>query len=148
MSKHLTQEQFARSFVEGASGAEWEHLTECSECQTELDRFGGTVSALRLAVRGRVDTHIATQAFDLPVARHTPNTRWALTAAAILLFGIAPLLVERPREAPEASSAEASPEAFMNAINLHLSRTTPSPMEPMLSLIPRDIYLAEVGGAQ
>ena len=148
MSKHLTQEQFARCFVEGASGTEWEHLTECSECQTELDRFGGTVSALRLAVRGRVDAHVVTQTFDLPVARQTPKTRWALAAAALLLFGIAPFLTERPPQAVDESPAEASPEALMNAINLHLSRTMPSPMEPMMSLIPRDVYVTELGGVQ
>jgi hypothetical protein len=148
MSKHLTHEQFARCFVEGASGAEWEHLTECAACQTELDRFGSAVSALRLAVRGRVDAQVTTQAFVMPVARHTQKTRWALAAAAILLLGVAPLLIERPRGATEASSAEASPEVLMNAINLHLSRTMPSPMEPMMSLIPSDIYVTESGEIQ
>jgi sugar (pentulose or hexulose) kinase len=148
MTKHLTEEQFARCFVEGASGAAWEHLTECSECQTELDRFGGTVASLRLAVRGRVDAQAAAQAFDMPMARHTSKTAWALAAAAVLLLGIAPFLMEMPHEALEASSAEPSPEALMNAISLHLSRTMPSPMEPMMSLIPSDVYITESGEIQ
>jgi hypothetical protein len=95
-----------------------------------------------------VDAQVATQAFEIPVARHTPRTRRALAAAAVLLLGVVPFLTERPRETPEASAAETSPEALMDAISLHLSRTMPSPMEPMMSLIPSDVYITESGEIQ
>lgn len=153
MSNHLTQEQFARCFVEGASGTAWEHLAECAACQAELDRFGNTVSSLRRAIHSRVDDRVASSAPNVtaiprpePVRR--PRRAWAAAMAASLILGTLPFLMQKPQEDAQSPVAEASPEALMNAVNLHLSRTMPSPMEPILSLIPRDIYLTELGGVQ
>jgi hypothetical protein len=147
MSKHLTEEQFATCFVEGASGAAWEHLAECSACQSELDRLGSTVSSLRHAIRNRVDNQVPSSvAQPAPVRR--PKVAWAAAVAATLILGTLPLLLRKPQEIAVNTAEETSPEVLMNAINLHLSRTMPSPMEPMLSLIPSDLYLTESGEIQ
>jgi hypothetical protein len=145
MSNHLSQEQFARCFVGAASDEERRHVRECAECRAELDDFGNTVATLRHAIRSRVDEQPSIQTVAV---RHVPKTRWALAAAATLLIGVIPFLTERPGGFIEETPAETSAEALMNAINLHLSRTVPSPMEPMMSLISSDASLAESGGMQ
>jgi hypothetical protein len=73
---------------------------------------------------------------------------WAAAVAATLILGTLPLLLRKPQEIAVTTAEEASPEVLMNAINLHLSRTMPSPMEPMMSLIPSDLYLTESGEIQ
>jgi hypothetical protein len=47
------------------------------------------------------------------------------------------------------ASQTISPEdttVFIDAVNLHLSRTLPAPMEPILALIPEDLSPADSGG--
>lgn len=157
MSNHLSQEQFAKCFVAGSTSAskdERQHLAECPKCQAELDSFGNTVSSLRLAIRGRVDERVAAQPGDItpisvrPAVDRMPTMGWALATAAVLLLGLVPFLTQKPREAIEEVTVETNADALMNAINLHLSRTVPSPMEPMMSLIPSDGSITESGGVQ
>ena len=47
MSDHLTPDQFAKCFVNGAEGLELRHITECPRCSDELDRFGSAVASFR-----------------------------------------------------------------------------------------------------
>jgi hypothetical protein len=65
---------------------------------------------------------------------------------AVLLLGIAPFLIEKPAAIEETSTQ--SPEALMEEINVHLSRTIPSPMEPMMPLMPSDESITQSGGVQ
>jgi len=155
MNNHLSQEQFARYFVGEPTNEERRHVLECAECSRELDRFGDTVLSLRRVVRERVDTHVASRPHEgtpfftgqLQVGRR--EIRAALVAAAVILLGIIPLLTsERPQRPVRETSTEQSAEALMNAINLHLSRTVPSPLEPVWSLIPNGQYITQSGGVQ
>jgi anti-sigma factor RsiW len=147
MNSHLSQKQFARCFVGVCTNEEREHLADCAECRAELDSFGNTVSSLRHAIRGRVDAQMeARPSAVVPVS--IPATipgmrkvRWVVATAAVLLFGMIPFLTsEKPQAVTVTSNmpVETSPDALMNAINVHLSRTIPAPMEPMMSLIPSD----------
>jgi hypothetical protein len=43
---------------------------------------------------------------------------------------------------------ETNPDAVMDRVNRHLSRTVPAPMEPMMSLIPREELISKPGGVQ
>ena len=145
MNGHLSQEQFAKCFVGAASNEERQHLLECTECTAELNGFGKTVSALRLAIRRQVDVHVnqpPTEIAVQPAASVMRRLGWALATAAVLLIGIVPVLTSRKPQIELANSgpkpAAASPDDLMNAINVHLSRTIPAPMEPMMSLIPSD----------
>ena len=138
MNPHLSQEQFARCFVDAATGEELRHIAACGVCKSELEDFGKTVSSLRHAIRERVDSQIAIQPFVPRDSQPLPMTRWALVAAMALLFGLAPFLTTFPVKESRriaVSSSEAS-EVLMDSINVHLSRTVPSPMEPMMSLLP------------
>ena len=50
------------------------------------------------------------------------------------------------QEAAVQASGE-TPDAIMNRVNSHLSRTLPAPMEPMMSLIPKEL-MNKQGGVQ
>jgi predicted anti-sigma-YlaC factor YlaD len=151
MNTHLSDEQFAKCFTGVATNPERRHLSECSECRAELRRFGETLTSLRGAVRRHVEDHVQALAGNpiavRPVSAGNPAMRWALMTATVLLLGVIPwVLLERPQ--PVAESAPETPDALMDAINLHLSRTVPSPMEPMMSLIERDVFITDSGGMQ
>jgi len=148
MKPHLSQEQFARCFVGAATAEEQSHISDCGECLAELESFATSVATLRSAIRERVDVHVATQPVLSLKLDSLPQVRWALATVVILLIGMLPLLATLPvrnvRHAPVATS----PDALMDAINVHLSRSVPSPMEPMMSLLPGDEVVIEIGGIQ
>jgi predicted anti-sigma-YlaC factor YlaD len=156
MKPHLSQEQFARCFLGTAASVERRHLLDCGECRQELESFATSVASLRSAIRGRVDSHdgahdgahTATQPVFSPGFDRMPQARWALASVAILLIGMLPLLTTLPARNVHPAPVATSPEALMNAINVHLSRTVPSPMEPMMSLVPGDKVLIVIGGIQ
>ena len=152
MKPHLSQEQFARCFLGTAASEERSHLLDCGECRQELVSFATSVASLRSAIRGRVDAHdgahTATQPVFSPGFDRMPQARWALASVAILLIGMLPLLTTLPARNVHSAPVATSPEALMNAINVHLSRTVPSPMEPMMSLVPGDKVLIVIGGIQ
>ena len=136
MNPHLSPEQFARCFVSIGSRRELHHVAGCSACREELEAFERTVSSFRLALRGHVDESAAVSRAKLPPPATSPRLRWAVVAVTVsVLLGMIPLLTERPSNPPEVPVAS-SPDALMNAVNLHLSRTLPSPMEPVMSLLP------------
>ena len=148
MKQHMSQEQFSRCFLGTATSEERRHLLDCGECRLELETFATSVAFLRSAIRGRVDARVMTQpALSLRVDR-MPKVRWALASVAILLIGMLPLLTTLPARNVHLAPVATSPEALMNAINVHLSRTVPSPMEPMMSLVPGDKVLIVIGGIQ
>jgi hypothetical protein len=121
---------------------------ECAQCGAELDRFGTTVSLFRTAIRERVDERMAS---PMRIAISViPKWRWALVAAVILVVLLVPFKTndKKPLEAiPQASSA-ADANALMDAVSLHLSRTMPAPMEPILALMPEDESKVSKGGLQ
>ena len=150
MNKHLSQEQFARCFVGGSTSAsgpsaeERQHLAACADCAAELDRFSNTVLSLRYAIRGRVEERVESGVETRPAAAARPRGRWVLVAATVVLLGMVPFLARKPEEPVKKVLAEpTSPDALMDAIHLHLSRTVPAPMEPMMSLIPSDELKSE-----
>lgn len=152
MNNHLSQEQFAACFVGAASsplGPSIEaqrHLAECTACREELERFGSTVSSLRSAIRNRVDGRAGR---IQPSRGRMPRMRRAMGVAAVVLLGMVPLLTsQKPQQTTAEASPETTPDALMNAIHLHLSRTVASPMEPMMSLLPSDEFMVGSGGIQ
>jgi hypothetical protein len=74
--------------------------------------------------------------------------RWAFVVAGFVLVVLFPFFMTEhiPQEARIQSSAEIN--ALMDRVNLHLSRTVPAPMEPLMELIPNEEFISKSGGVQ
>jgi hypothetical protein len=112
----------------------------------ELESFATSLASLRSAIRERAEGHVATQPVMSLRLDPTPQVRWALASVAILLIGMLPMLATLPVRSVRQEPVATSPEALMNAINVHLSRTVPSPMEPIMPLLPGDQVVIVIGG--
>ena len=156
MSNHLSQDQFATYITGRATEAEKRHVAECRQCGAEFDRFRNAVSSFRSAIRERVEMRIASNAPAVtPSLIHRgaeiPKWRWALAVALVALVSVLiPLLINggKPQTVVKNAAVETDPDALMRAVNLHLSRTVPQPMERMMVLIPNDESIKESGEVQ
>jgi hypothetical protein len=153
MSKHLTEDQIARCFAGQSTIDERQHIQQCAACSAELDRLASSISLFRNAVRDRIDARVALYApaivfDDQPPVPATPIWKWAMVTVVTVLLVALPLFITRPQQFVENASAPADPDILMREINLHLSRTMPAPMEPILTLIPDSESISHVGGVQ
>jgi hypothetical protein len=153
MSKHLTEDQIARCFAGQYTIDERQHIQQCAACGAQLDRLASSISLFRNAVRDHIDARVALHApaivfEDQHPVPATPVWKWAMvTVVAVLLVGL-PFFITRPQQFVENASAPADPDILMREINVHLSRTMPAPMEPILTLIPDSESKSLVGGVQ
>jgi len=154
MSNHLSQDQFAKCAFGRLARAELQHISECPECRAELDRFGNALSLFRSAIRHRIDDRVALHTPGgtrlRPAETGMSKWRWALVAAVVVVVVTLPFFMSenKPQEAVIQPSTETNPDALMDRVNLHLSRTVPAPMEPMMSLIPSEELISKSGGVQ
>jgi hypothetical protein len=155
MNNHLSEEQFVQSFVGGATGEQRQHLLQCAECSARLASFGDTIAWLRQSLRETVEARVAsTPEHIMPVPaparfERAPKLQLALMTMAVLVVGFMPLLMKYPEwKTSHSTSAQITADALMDSIDVHLSRTVPSPMEPIMSLIPNDEFINRTGGVQ
>jgi len=153
MNDHLSEDQFAKCILGRSTRAELQHIRECPECSIELERFEKMLSLFRTALRDRIDDRVASHPPDeTPLRRREAGistVRWAWVTAAIVAL-IIPMFIseKKPQKVDEQGFTEANPVAIMDRVNLHLSRTVPAPMEPMMSLIPSDQLISNSGGVR
>src|SRR5262245_3192604 len=154
MNNHLSQDQFARCVSNAPGMVELEHLRRCSECTKELEKFQRSLSRFRNAVRHGIDRRVAVHAPRIKDIRsapaHVSTWRWAMIAAAVVAF-VLPYFVIRHQPSQQTSGVsitEPSPDVVMNRVMLHLSRTVPAPMEPVMWMIPSDEPTTQSGGRQ
>jgi hypothetical protein len=153
MTKHLTEDQIARCFNGQPTDVEWLHIQECAACSAELDRLASSISLFRNAVRDRVDARVALHAPTMvfedqrPVPA-TPIWKWAMVTVVAVLLVALPFFITRPQQFADNASVPTDPDILMREINLHLSRTMPAPMEPILTLIPDSESISHLGGVQ
>jgi hypothetical protein len=156
MSNHLSQDQFAKCIVGRPSGMELQHIGGCPQCSADLENFNSALSLFRRALRDRIDDQVALQGSGVilfpirPAEAGMSKWRWAAVAAALVVFVMLPFFISKPvpEETRRPVSIETDADALMNAVNLHLSRMVPAPMEPMLSLLPSDESITQSGGVQ
>jgi hypothetical protein len=153
MSKHLTEDQIARCFAGQYTIDERQHIQQCAACGAQLDRLASSISLFRNAVRDRIDARVALHApaivfEDQPPVPATPIWKWAMVTVVAVLLVALPFFITRPQQFVENASAPADPDILMREINVHLSRTMPAPMEPILTLIPDSESKSLVGGVQ
>jgi len=146
MSNHLSEDQFATCLLGRETNQELQHMLHCPACREDLERFRSTVASFRSAVRDRVENQIASQVRVTrlplrPAITIVPKWAWALFAAAALVVTMVPSLTNK-------TEPEKDPDVLMRAVNLHLSRTMPAAMEPVLALLPEDSSTPESGGVQ
>ena len=114
-------------------------MSECSQCAAELEGFHGTVNSFRSSFRELIDTQLASN-LDLstpPQSAHRPIALWGLAAAMIAMVIAVPAFHDNmgPKRVAGESAADTDPNALMNSIQTHLSRTVPGPMEPILIFV-------------
>jgi len=153
MSDHLSEDQFANCIAGRSARGELQHIRECPECSAELERFGKTLSLFRTAVRDRIDDRVAFHpSGGTPLRRREAGIstlRWAWVTAAIVALVIPLLMSEnKQQKVQEQVSTETNAVAIMDRVSLHLSRTVPAPMEPVMSLIPSEELISKPGGVQ
>src|SRR2546425_10656543 len=96
MSKHLSQDQFAKCVAGRPARVELQHIGECPECSAELDRFNNTLTVFRNAVRHRIDDRVALQPPAVaPRPAEAGLSTWRLTfvAAAIVMAALLPFFI-------------------------------------------------------
>ena len=156
MTNHLSQEQIARGALGQLTGAERQHFVECPECRGQLELLDDALSLFQSSIRRRIDDRIALQPPEMTqftnglAGARSSKWRWALVAAATVVAVILPFVVSdtRPEKAVEQVSAQADADEIMKRMNLHLSRTVPAPMEPLLLVIPNEGSTTDPGGVQ
>ena len=141
MNRHLSEDQIARCIVGQATIAEVQHARECPECGAELNRFSKSISLFQSSVHDRIKDRIAlvpSIAVSKSSGVGTRTQRWVLVAAAAIVLVVLPFIRTgiKPEAFPEPVSTEADPDAVMNRVNLHLARTVPAPMEPLMMGLP------------
>lgn len=141
MNRHLSEDQIARCIVGQATIAEVHHARECTDCGAELNRFNKSVALFQGSVQEQIKDRIA-QIPSITVSKRpgvdTRTQRWVLVAAAAVVLVVLPFIRtgNKPEAFPEPTSTETDPDAVMNRVNLHLARTVPEPMEPLMMGLP------------
>jgi hypothetical protein len=147
MSKHLSPDRLAKVIVGRVSDADRRHVVECAECLAEIERFGAAVATFRGVVRNRVEARVLSQSLAnsaatlRPAAQPVRLWRWAFLTACFIAVTAGPFLLpvtQSPSVDEEAAveAVEIDANELMNAIDLHLSRALPTPMEPAMALMP------------
>lgn len=154
MRNHLSDAQFATCAMGQPSASEQRHLADCGECSSELDRFRASISRFRRVLTDRVESRIALQpAFETrPVTAADPWWRWGVVAATALVLAIVPYAgfqweIVTPHAIVKTQS-EADADALMRRVELQLSQTVPTPMQPVLALLPINESQTQPGGAR
>jgi len=85
--------------------------------------------------------------------RRFSNSVWgwvpvAMAAMIVVLTAIPIYVQQRNLQGMQAEEAARRDALLMNAVNLHLSRTLPTPMEPILALVPDQESFIQPGGIQ
>jgi anti-sigma factor RsiW len=148
MIHHLSPEQLPKFILGEATPDEHRHAAECVECRAEVMQLQETLSFFRESAH-----HWAVQSARSSVPRlelfpdEPSSFKWAwvrraLVAAALIILATIPLL-------KNTQERQIAPQTFddtllLEQVNAHLSRTVPTPMEPLMELF-EDGFTNEVG---
>lgn len=150
MSNHLSQDQLSMWIAGRSTPEEQRHGRECPECRAEITRFEESVSTFRTVMQDWSEGESVPRLPDVSAFLHqprrsfNPSWRWAAVCMAVAMLASLPIFklgndVQRRTKAEEAV-------LLMDAVNLHLSRTFPAPMEGVMALIPNDQSTTQSGG--
>jgi anti-sigma factor RsiW len=152
MSMHLTEEQFSMQVSGEASTAVREHLAQCAKCRDEVEAFSSAMALFRSVVHESAEARVNTG--ESGASRESPPAevavgkwKWMWVAASALTLVLLPFVMREGGRAPvtEDAAVELHPDVLMDTVNMHLSRTLPAPLEPILALLPADESAVESG---
>jgi anti-sigma factor RsiW len=145
MNPHLTPQQIAE-WITGDKIAEVDqHLRDCPECAAAVNRLAEPLALFRTTVRA-LGEEMGPAPLVLPAElprRASSPLHWRLamaTAAAVTIAAIPIARHLRPvHEAPApAPIAHISDDALLRQVESDLSRSVPTPMEPLAKLMAED----------
>jgi anti-sigma factor RsiW len=145
MNPHLTPQQIAE-WITGDKIAEMDqHLRDCPECAAAVNRLAEPLALFRTTVRA-LSEQMEPAPLVLPAERPRRATiplHWRLamaTAAALMIAAIPIARHLRPVQQPAAPApiAQISDDALLRQVESDLSRSVPTPMEPLAKLMAED----------
>ena len=152
---HLSQDQILMCILDRSTPDEVQHARECPQCRAELERFQLPVATFRVAMQDWSDGESVPGLGEVsgflarPRRFADPVWRWAPACLALMLLTGIPIYVQQQKlYQAEVVDAPHPDELLMDAVNIHLSRTMPSPMEPIMALIPEEQTFIQSGGNQ
>jgi anti-sigma factor RsiW len=157
MNNHLSQDQLSMCILGRATPEEQRHGRECPECNAELARFQEPLATFRAAMQDWSDREnvprLAQVSDFLSRPRRFSNPVWGWVPAAmavmiVVLTAIPIYVQQRNLQETQAEEAVRRDALLIDAVNLHLSRTLPTPMEPILALVPDRESFIQPGGTQ
>ncbi len=143
MSQHLSSEQIDAWVIGERMPEVSRHLETCAACAGEVGRITGALNLFESAVRSWAQEQPA----SLRVLREntTPyfnSWRVGLACALLMLLLISsPFFIDRhtSREtAATASRTAMQDEMLLRQVQLEISQSVPTPMEPLARLMPND----------
>ena len=152
MSNHLSQDQLSMCILGRSTPEEQRHAHECPECSRELARFREPVSTFRTVMQDWSDRETVPRLADVSVfltrARRFANPfwRWVPAGLAIIVLTAIPVYIQQRKLQTELEESTREDVLLMDAVNAHLSRTIPAPMEPIMALVPNQESIAQPGG--
>ena len=155
MSNHLSQDQLSMWILGRSTPEELQHGRECPECSRELARFHTPVSTFRAVMQDWSDRENVPRLADVSVflsrrgRPFSPVWRWVPAGLAVLILAAIPIYVQQKKlQQSEAEQATREDVLLMDAVNAHLSRTIPAPMEPIFVLVPGQESIIQPGDTQ
>jgi hypothetical protein len=169
MNNHLSQDQRSMWILGRSTPEERRHGAECPQCRAQLARFEEPVATFKNAMHERSDREKVPRLEEVsiflrrPPAYVTGALRWAAVGIAVTLLTTIPIyrqvaLMRRAGTTEGVTSSKGDlliavektndDVLLMDAVNAHLSRTIPAPMEPIMALIPGSESTTHAGGMQ
>lgn len=135
--QHLTQEAISAWLVGERSPEAVQHMRTCSACRSEVLLLGTTLLDFRTCVRDWSQQHVSAAVIHAPASLHQPffTFRRAFFALACAIVCVYLGVSLRPHHLPQSTPPAISDRVLMNSVDDEISRTVPTAMEPLLSLV-------------
>jgi anti-sigma factor RsiW len=135
MIAHLSSDQLSEYILGQPSLIVARHVQDCPACRAELAQFREALGEFRGAVRAWSEVE-ADQALEISGSVPQPRSwavsqqlAWALLIAAVCV--IASFVMPRQR----GESTAGADAVLLNQVDVQVSRTAPSSMEPLMKLV-------------
>jgi len=147
MSVHLSDEQFTRYLSGEEDAGVRSHFDQCAQCQAEVTRVVGIVSASRAHAERSGDRHAnfwarqRNEVRDALAIRRPRRPTWAIAFTMAALVILSAFLFHTPEPRPQLDQAQVqspainiSDEALLSAVNSTLEQGVPLALVPVQRL--------------